>query len=550
MNAAELFVQCLEAEGVKYVFGVPGEETNHLVMALEDSSIEFVLTRQEQGAAFMADAYGRLTGEAGVCLSTLGPGATNLVTGVADADLDRAPLIAITGQADSRRQHKESHQYMDSIHMFEPITKWSTPVIHPENIPEIVRKAFKLATTEKPGACHIELAEDIAEAVVADDARPLRPDRLRRPVPDDKIVDRAWSLIRKAQRPVILAGNGAIRKRASRQLRLFTEQTGIGVISTFMGKGSVSRRSPSCLYTIGLQSKDLMWEAVRDADLVVTLGYDLVEYPPRTWNPDGDKPIVHIDFLPAEIDDRYTIEVEVVGDLAHTLWMLNERAQADQPDYDVAYYAAVRQRMMAELSEHKNDLAVGAIKPQKALWDLREVMGPEDILISDVGAHKMWVARYYHCDEPNTCLISNGLCAMGFALPGAIGAKLAHSDRNVLALCGDGGFLMNVQEMETAVRIGANIVVMVWEDKGYGLISWKQDNEFGRHTNLSFENPDFVKLADSFGWFGQRVEASSDLRPALEDAFAAGRPALLAIPIDYRENALLSGRLGAIAYPI
>ena len=546
MNAAELFVRCLEAEGVKHIFGVPGEENAHFMMALEGSPIEFVLCRHEQAAAFMADVYGRLTGEAGVCLGTLGPGATNLVTGVADANMDRAPLVVITGQADSQRQHKESHQNMDVVGLFKPVTKWATPINHPRVVPEVVRKAFKVATTEKPGACHIELAEDIADGQVEGQA--IAPHRLRRPVPDDKIVDQAWAAIKEAKRPIIIAGNGAIRKRASTQLKRFVEATGIGVVSTFMGKGCIPRSWAQSLFTIGLQARDHVSCAIDASDVVITLGYDLVEYHPRLWNPSGDKRIVHIDFLPAEIDEHYHVDVEVTGDLAHTLWMLNQRVGGQR--LAVAQHAEIRQRMLSDFAEYKDDCGAGPIKPQKVLWDAREVMGPHDILLSDVGAHKMWIARYYHCDEPNTCLISNGFCSMGFALPGAIGAKIAHPERNVLAICGDGGFMMNVQDLETARRLGTNIVVLIWEDHGYGLIAWKQDNQFGQHTPLSFNNPDFVKLAEAFDCRGVRVDSAEALAPALTEAFAADRPTVIVLPIDYRENAYLSQRLGQIACAI
>ena len=544
MKASDLFVKCLEAEGVKQIFGVPGEENADFMISLEDSPIEFVLTRHEQGASFMAEVHGRLTGEAGVCLSTLGPGATNLITGVADANMDRAPLVCITGQADSERQHKESHQNMDVVSMFTPVTKWAHEILHPDNIPEIVRKAFKIATTEKPGAAHIELAEDIAKLEAK--TVPIPAQRTRRAVPADKVVDQAWELIQSARRPVILAGNGTIRKRASKQLRKFCEQTGIGVISTFMAKGCVDMDSEYCLYTIGLQGKDHVACVIDAADLVICLGYDMVEYHPELWNGSGDKVIVHIDFLPAEIDENYRGAVDVVGDLAHTLWILIERAAKAPVSFDSSLQKAARRELSADFAEHKDDDTVGLIRPQKAIWDARQVMGPHDVLLSDVGAHKMWVARYYQCHEPNTCLIPNGFCSMGFALPGAIAAKRALPDRRIMAICGDAGFLMNVQEMETAVRIGSDIVVMVWEDHAYGLIAWKQQNEFGRHTDLSFDNPDFVKLADSFGWNGYRVEKSVELRATLENAFRAAGPSLVVIPIDYRENELLTQRLGNI----
>jgi acetolactate synthase-1/2/3 large subunit len=551
LKASDLFVQCLENEGVERIFGVPGEENAHFMMSLEDSSIDFILTRHEQSAAFMADVHGRLTGEVAACLGTLGPGAANLVTGVADGNMDRAPLLVLTGQADSDRLHKESHQNMDVVAMFEPITKWAWSLINPDNIPEVVRKACKLATTEKPGACHIELPEDVAQ----DDAtsQPLPVERTRRAVPADKIADEAAELIRGARNPIVIAGNGAIRKRASKQLRSFCEQTGIGVVSTFMAKGCVDRTSRYSLFTVGLQAKDLVSYAIDAADVVICLGYDMVEYHPKLWNPNNDKKIIHIDFLPAEVDAHYPVACEVVGDLAHTLWMLGERLGddgADQPLFDLPQQAEVRTQMLAEFAEYKDDRTEGSIRPQKVLWDVREVLGPNDILLSDVGAHKMWIARYYQCDEPNTCLISNGFCSMGFALPGAIGAKLVHPERKVLAICGDGGFLMNVHEMETARRIGTKIVVMVWEDGGYGLIAWKQDNEFGRHTPLSFDNPDFLKLAESFGWAGFHCDQSKDLKGVLEEAFACDEPALVVVPIDYRENSLLTERLGNIVCPI
>jgi acetolactate synthase-1/2/3 large subunit len=548
MKAAELFVRCLEQESVEYIFGIPGEENADFMIALEDSPIRVILTRHEQGAAFMADVYGRLTGNPGVCLGTLGPGATNLVTGVADANMDRAPVVAITGQGSSQRLHKESHQAMDAVRMFSPITKWANTVIHPDNIPEVIRKAFKLATTEKPGACHVELPEDIAKLDAS--TVPIPSQRLRRPVPDDKIVGKAMDAIRAAKRPIILAGNGTIRKRASKQLRLFAESTGIGVVSTFMGKGCVDRNADYCLFTVGLQSKDLVACAIDASDLVITLGYDMVEYHPRLWNTQADKRIVHVDFLPAEVDHHYRVDVEIIGDLAHTLWMFNEQVKENPIRFDANQHKTVREQMLEDFAEHKDDDTVGTVRPQKALWDVREAMGPSDILLSDVGAHKMWIARYYNCDEPNTCLISNGFCSMGFALPGAIAAKLLYPERRVLAVCGDAGFLMNVQDLETAKRIGANIVVMIWEDREYGLISWKQHNEFGRHTELSFENPDFVKLADSFGCKGLRVEKASELAPTLDEAFSADAPSLVVVPIDYRENVLLTERLGNIACPI
>jgi len=546
MKASDLLVRCLEAEGIEYIFGVPGEENADFMLSLEASEkIRFVLTRHEQGAAFMAEIYGRLTGNPAGCLGTLGPGATNLITGVADSNMDRAPMLVLTGQGSTLRLHKESHQIMDVVGMFEPVTKWATTIHNARNIPEIVRKAVRLARTEKPGAVHIELPEDVAKRAV--EAEPMEPRRFRRPGPDDKIADRAFAMLTEAKRPVIIAGNGAIRRRASKQLRIFCESTGIGVLSTFMAKGAVDMDADYCLYTIGLGAKDIPTLAIDEADLVITLGFDMVEYHPRLWNPKRDKTIIHADFLPAEIDQHYHPEVELVGDLAHTLWMLNERVrERGLPDFDLASQHAVRERMTAELAAHAGDDTEGAIRPQKMLWDARQVMGPADILLSDVGAHKMWIARHYHCHEPNTCLIPNGFCSMGSALPGAIAASIVYPERRVLGIAGDGGFLMNVQEMETAKRLAGNIVMLVWEDGGYGLISWKQDDEFGRHTALGFGNPDWLKLADSFGWGGHRVERSRDFRGVLEAAFAEEGPSLVVAPVDYRENRELTRRLGEI----
>lgn len=549
MKASDLFVACLEAEGIEYIFGVPGEENADFMMSLEGSKVEFVLTRHEQGAAFMAEVYGRLTGNPAGCLGTLGPGAANLITGVADGNMDRSPMLVLTGQGASTRLHKESHQVMDVVSMFEPVTKWAQTVYHPDNIPEIVRKAVRLARTEKPGACHIELPEDIAKGEAR--AVPLIPHRFRRPVADDHIVDRAFEIIGRARRPIILAGNGCIRKRASKQLRAFCEKSGIGVVSTFMAKGCVDMDADYCLYTIGLQAKDVVACAVDAADLVITIGYDMVEYNPRLWNSEGDKHVIHIDFLPAEIDANYHPECEIVGDLAHTLWMLNDRVDAAGGlSFDLSQQAAVRAEMQADFVEYARDDAKGSIRPQKALWDVRHELGDHDVLLSDVGAHKMWIARYFQCNEPNTCLIPNGFCSMGFALPGAIAASIVYPDRKILAICGDAGFLMNVQEMETARRLNSNLVVNIWEDHAYGLIEWKQQNEFGRHTDLSFGNPEWVGLADAFGWNGYRVNDSCEFASTLRRALDEPGPSLVVIPIDYRENAKLSARLGDIVCPI
>lgn len=545
MKASDLFVKCLEAEGITRIYGVPGEENADIMLSLESSNIEFILTRHEQGAAFMAATHGRLTGEVGVCLGTLGPGATNLLTGVGDGNMDRAPMLVITGQGAVTRQHKESHQVMNVVEMYRPVTKWAQSINHPDNIPEIIRKAVKVAITEKPGAALVELPEDIA---AKDSSRqPLARSQRRRPVPDDKIMDQVWAKIQKAKNPLIIAGNGAIRTRASKQLRAFCETTGIGVLMTFMAKGAVDLDAEYCLFTIGMGQRDFPMQAIEASDLIITLGYDMVEYAPEAWNPKADKDIIHIDFLPAEIDTHYIPDLEVIGDLAHAIWMLNERLKTDGcPDFDLKCQAEVRKIMQSEFAKHADDDTKGSIRPQKALADVRAVLGPDDIVLSGVGAHKMWVARNYQCHNPATCLISNGFCSMGMPLPGAIAATHSVPAVKTLAIVGDGDVMMNVQEMETASRLGSDITVLVWEDHEYGLIAWKQEQGFGKHTPLNFNNPDWEKLCDSMGWQGERCENSADLQTALKRALNFNGPSMVIMPIDYSENMKLTHRLGEI----
>ena len=545
MKASDLFVKCLEAEGVKRIYGVPGEENADFMKSLEASSIEFILTRHEQGAAFMASVYGRLTGEVGVCLGTLGPGATNLLTGVADGNMDRAPLLVITGQGALTRQHKESHQVMNVVDMYRPVTKWTCAVNHPDNIPEIVHKAIKLAVTEKPGACHIELAEDVA--AMQTEAPVLRPSRLRRPVPDPSVIDAVWDRLKAAKSPLIIAGNGAIRTRASKELRALCAQTGIGAMMTFMAKGALDLDDPRCLFTVGMGQRDYPQLAIDAADLVITVGYDPVEYGPEKWNPDCTTDVIHMDFTPAESDQHYQPVVEVVGDLANGLAALNDRIARDGvPDYDFTAQKRLREKMQAEFAAHADDNTTGLITPQKAVADVRAVLGKGDILLSGVGAHKMWVARHYQCHEPNTCLISNGFCSMGMPLPGAIAARHAQPDVRVMAIVGDGDIMMNVQEMETASRLGSDITVLVWEDHAYGLIAWKQEQEFGSHTDLSFNNPDWAQLCAAMGWHHQACDNAADLQDCLRRGLDHKGPAMIVIPIDYRENMALTERLGHI----
>ena len=553
MKASDLFVHCLETEGVEKIFGVPGEENADFMISLKDSHIEFVLCRHEQAAAFMADGYGRLTGKPGVCLATLGPGVTNLVTGLADANMDRVPTVAIIGQASTGRLHKESHQNMDSIQMLRPISKWAHSIYKPETIPEMVRKAFKIAEQEKPGVTVLELPEDIAKKE-ATSKKIIEPRKTRRAAADHKAVKAAVEAIIKAKKPLILSGNGAIRKRASNQLRQLAEKTGIRVVNTFMGKGAVSRNDPHCLYTIGLQGQDHVNAALYNADLIIAIGYDLVEYAPNLWNRDRKKTIIHIDFWPAEIDEDYIVDVEVVSDVADALWQMNELLDEKYKDklplFDINNKQRLRETITNDFEMEKDDASF-PMKPQKVIWDIRETLGPSDILLSDVGAHKMWIARYYQCDEPNTCLISNGFCTMGFAFPAGMGAKFAFPDTRVIAVCGDAGFLMNVQDIETAVRYNLNVVAVILMDGEYGLIKWKQQNQFkGKHSDLKFNNPDFAMLAESFDAWGKVISSADEFRPVLEEAFKQDGPALIGVPIDYNENMELTKRLGELQFTI
>lgn len=550
MKASDLMVKCLEEEGIEYIFGVPGEENADFMMSLEDStSVKFVLTRHEQGAAFMAEIYGRMTGTPAACLGTLGPGATNLITGVADANMDRAPMLVLTGQGSTRRLHKESHQIMDVVKMFEPVTKWATTIIHADSIPEVMRKAVRIARSEKPGAVLVELPEDIAAQDT--DALPMKPVRFHRSAANAKMIAVAVEKIKSAKRPVILAGNGCVRKRSNQQLRELVELTGIGVLNTFMAKGAIDPDSAQSLYTIGLGSKDIGTCAVDAADLVITIGFDMVEYHPSLWNEDGQKSIIHIDFLPAEIDSAYHPGVELVGDVADTLEVLVASLRTSPNfDFDLGQQQRTREDMAEELNQYNDDKTKGIIKPQKVLHDVQQVYAEDGLLLSDVGAHKMWIARHYHCKTPNGCLIPNGFCSMGFALPGAIAASLVDPKRKILGIAGDAGFLMNVQEMETAFRLNSNITMMVWEDNAYGLIAWKQWAHFGKHTDLSFTNPDWELLAKSFRWDYTFVDDSENLLSALEQAADHNGPSLIVVPIDYSENQKLTERLGELTCTI
>ncbi len=537
MKTCDLIVKCLENEGVDRIFGIPGEETLDFMDSLSRSKIAFVLTRHEQAAAFMANAYGRLSGKAGVCLSTLGPGATNLLTGIADAYLDRSPLVAITGQAELGRIHKESHQYINIVKNFETVTKWNTRIEIPDVVPEVVRKAFKVAETEKPGSVHLELPEDVAALKVSRTYQTtIPPIRARRSSADRHSLRQAAELIEKSSNPVILAGNGVVRKNAASQLRKFAEIFGIPVVTTFMGKGAITAESDCYVGTIGLSRDRQIPDVFLKTDLVIAVGYDLVEYSPGKWNPDADKKIIHIDFTTSEVDVHYVPEVEIVSDIRETLELLEGMTSCNKKD---EYVAHLREELV-ETFEREGSIDSWPVRPQRVLYAVRKTLGHDDIVISDVGTHKMWVAKFYPVYGNNTLLISNGFASMGFALPAAIGAKLLHPQKKVVAVCGDGGFLMNVQELETACRMGLNVVVIVFRDGGYDLIKWKSACKFGSSGGLGFSNPDFVKLAESFGAHGLSVTSSDGMEQVLTEALSKKGPVVVDVPIDYTGNELLS----------
>ncbi len=544
-TAAHLFVRCLENEGVEYIFGIPGEENLNVVDALLDSSIRFVTVRHEQAASFMADVYGRLTGRPGVCFSTLGPGATNLITGFADANMDYAPIIALAGQGATTRMHKVSHQILDLVNLFQPVSKYSVAILEPETVPEIVRKAFKVSRAEKPGGSFISFPENIAAMQVSEEIRPLKVQGPLPPRCSRLKIDAAARVISSAQFPIILAGNGVVRGGASKSLVNFAEKTGIAVATTFMAKGVIPSSHPLSLGTIGLQAHDYVVCGFDRADVVICVGFDMVEYHPYLWHPRCDKKIVHVDRTYAEVDTSYILEVGVIGDISSSLDRMADRVERDA----TANTGTLHTRILEELYRYRDDEGY-PLKPQRILNDLRTVMGDADIVVSDVGAHKMWLARLYSCELPNTCIISNGFAAMGIGLPGAIAAKLACPDRRVLTVTGDGGFLMNSQEIETALRLNIPVVIMIWNDQGYGLIKWHQDRRFGRSGLVEFSNPDFVDYAKSFGARGYRIKSADELVPVLEQAFRDETVVVIDVPVDYSENMKLTQQLGSLICPV
>jgi acetolactate synthase-1/2/3 large subunit len=544
MKAAELFVRCLEHEGVKYIFGLPGEENLDVMDVMLDSTIKFVTTRHEQAAAFMADVYGRLTCKAGVCLATLGPGATNLITGVADANMDYAPMVAISGQAATTSMHKESHQHLDLVNLFRPISKYCTQVIEPQTVPEVVRKAFKQAQTGRFGVSFIDFPENVAKMEV-EGLKPLTVHEPVPPVPSPIQIQRAADMINKSQCPLILAGNGVVRAGATEALLNFAEKLNIAVVETFMTKGVIPSSHRLCLGTVGLKAHDYVLCAFDRSDLIICVGYDMVEYHPHPWNPDKRRNIIHFSAIPAEVDEHYTVALEVQG---HVGSALRSVAELVKPKGTFPL-EKLREVIAKEMMEYADDKSF-PMKPQRIVQDLRRALAPDAIVICDVGAHKLWMARMYQAERPNTCIISNGFAAMGISLPGAIAAKLAFPEKTAVSVTGDAGFMMNSQELETALRIGTPLVVLIWNDNGYGLIEWHQLQRFNRISNVRFNNPDFVKFAESFGAKGYRVKAADELVPIIKQAVADNTVVVIDCPVDYSENMKLTEKLGKMVCPV
>lgn len=544
MKASDLFLKCLEDQGVTTIFGVPGEENADIMMSLTHSSIQFVSCRHEQSAAFMADMYGRLTGKPGVCLSTLGPGATNMITGVANANMDNVPLIAIVGQASTNRLHKESHQNMNAVEMYKPVTKWAISVLEADVIPEIIYKAVEVAICGRPGAVMIELPEDIAGDDV--DVEPLP--RIKTTIKygiSSQDLDLALAMIEEAKKPLMLLGSGCTYEGCDDEILEFIEKTNIYAATTFMGKGALSTRHPCSLYCVGLGMQDIALDAFEESDLVICVGYRMVEWHPDRWNFGVQKKIIHIDVSTPETDKEYLPDVGIIGKIANVMRKLNSRL-TDNHRKDRDLFKKIRDKITNDLQDKIADEGF-PVKPQRILHELRLCMHDSDILISDVGAHKMWIARQFETYQSKTCFIYNGFCSMGGSMPAAIISKWIHPEKNVVALCGDGGFIMSIPALVTAVQYHTPIVVCVWEDEYYGLIKWKQEMTYNDFSHVELYNPDLVEVAKSFGCNAVRINNTSEIIPTFEKAFKEqDKPTVIIIPVDYSENMKLTKRLGKI----
>jgi len=542
MKAAELLVACLVEEGVRKVFGVPGEETLDLLEAIRTSPIDFVVTRHEQHAGFMAASWGRLSGRAGVCLATLGPGATNLVTPVAFANLGGMPLVALTGQKPIRDNWEGRFQVLDVVGTFRPLTKWATSIRDAGSIPASIRQAFKTAESERPGAVHLEIPEDITQAELV--GEPQRRIGIRRPIADAKALAPVSRRVAESKSPIVIVGSGANRKRVGAQLQRFATQSGIYVVSTQMGKGVMPEDHEQSLFSLGIHKQDFVHEVLEQADLVICVGYSPVEYPPAVWNPNQDKEILHIDFVSSDPSEYYGPSMELVGDIAHSLGALTDRLEGE-PRVDGAR-VRLRRSIGAALHDETADHRI-PIDPLALVHQVRRALGRRDIVSLDNGIYKLWFARAYRAYEENTLVLDNALASMGAGLAGAMSAKMLFPERRCLAVCGDGGYLMNVQDLETAVRERLAIVMLIVRDDGYGFIRWKQADMGFPDYAMDFGNPDFQALARSFQALAMAAEDGTPLATTLEEAFRRAEqerlPVLVDCPVDYRRNQELANDL-------
>ena len=531
MKASDLFVKALEEEGVEYIFGIPGEENLDLLNSLKDSSIKLILTRHEQAAGFMAATYGRLTGKSGVALSTLGPGATNLVTAAAYSQLAAMPMVMITGQKPVKHSKQGKFQIIDVVEMMRPLTKYTHSIVSGNNIPSMIREAFRISQEERPGAAHLELPEDVAGEEA--ESQPLPRSRARRPVAEGKAIKQAVEMIEKAKNPLLLIGAGSNRKMPARMLRAFVDKTQMPFISTQMGKGVLDERDPLFLGNAALSANDFLHRAIAKADLIINVGHDDIEKPPFIMEQDSFQ-VIHINFLTAEVDPVYFPQLEVIGDIANSIWQINERIMP-QGSWDFSYSLKVKKAVDAHLLEGADDSRFPML-PQRFVADVREAMPSNGIIALDNGVYKIWFARNYKAHEANTVLLDNALATMGAGLPSAMGAHMVFPKRKVMAICGDGGFMMNAQELETAVRLKMNLICLILLDNSYGMIRWKQANLGFEDFGLEYGNPDFVKFAECHGANGYRVEKTEDFVPLLKKCNDTPGVHIVELPVDYSEN--------------
>ena len=531
-KASDLFIQCLEEEGVEYVFGVPGEENLDFLDSLSRSTkIKLILTRHEQGAGFMAATYGRHTGKVGVSLATLGPGATNLVTAGAYAQLGGMPMMMITGQKPIKSSKQGRFQILDIVDMMRPLTKFTHQIASADNIPSRVREAVRLAQEEKPGAVHIEFPEDIADE--QSDSTPLKASLIRRPVPDEKSIRAAVARIERAKSPLLVIGAGANRAMTSRMLTQLVEKTGIPFVTTQLGKGVIDERNPKFVGCAALSSGDFVHAAVAAADVIINVGHDVIEKPPFFMRT-GGADVIHVSFRSAEVDPVYFPQIEVVGDIANAIWQIKEHIMA-QPNWDFSRMMKARTAEIEHAASLSGDMRC-PIYPPYLVEQIRQLMPSNGIICLDNGVYKIWFARNYHAHMPNTVLLDNALATMGAGLPSAMASAMVYPDRKVMAICGDGGFMMNSQEMETAIRLKLNITVLILNDSSYGMIRWKQANMGFKDWGLTYNNPDFVKYAEVYGASGHRVTSAKQLPELLKSCLDTPGVHLVDCPIDYSDN--------------